>query len=400
MEKECQSPLSGYRVLEMSPLIAGSICGMLLADLGADVIKLEPPVEGDPARHTGIHYIDGESVVFLSANRNKRSLTLDLKKEEGREAFYRLLSTVDVVIEGFGPGEALTIKVDYNTCRKIREDIIYLSLSGFGQTGPYAHRPANDPIIQAVSGLMSLTGELGGPPLKVGNQASDFGGASLGAFAVCTALFNRERTGQGQNVHVSLLDAMIYSLIPREGEVLATGKELVRYGTGHPSFVPYQTFEAQDGKWLFLSCFTQKFWSNLCHAIGRPDLENDPRFATNPDRVKNRHELISVLEELFKHKPMADWIDCIQKADIPCGPVNDLAMAMDDPQVVHNQMFVDMDHPNVGKFRTVAQPVRFLETPPRYELPPPSLGQHSNEILQELGFGSNEIQRLKQQKVI
>ncbi|RMF87573.1 MAG: CoA transferase, partial [Nitrospinota bacterium] len=223
--------LSAYRILEVSPLPAGAICGLLLGDMGAEVIKLESPA-GDPARHTGLYTIQGEAALFLSLNRNKRSLRLDLQKEKGRALFYRLLPTVDVLIEGLGPGEARQWQIDYDTCRKIRNDIIYLSLSGFGPTGPYAARPAHDPLIQAASGLMALTGEHGGPPLLAGNAAADFGGAAFSAFAVCAALFHRERSGEGQLIQHALLDAMLYSLLPREGEVLATGQELERYGTG------------------------------------------------------------------------------------------------------------------------------------------------------------------------
>lgn len=395
-----QRPLSGYRILEMPFHFAESLCGMLLADMGAEVIKVEPPEEGDPVRRQGAIFLEQESVPFLSANRNKLSLTLDLQKEEGRAIFHRLLPTADVVIEGFRPGAAREWQADYESCRKIREDIIYLSLTPFGQTGPWAFMPGNDPLVQATSGLMALTGDFGGQPLLAGNQAADFSGASVGAFAVLTALFHRERSGQGQKIDVALLDAMIYALIPREGEVLCTGKELERYGTAHPSFVPYQSFEAQDGKQLFLSCFTPKFWSNLCHALGRTDLEKDPRFANNPDRVKNRQELIPILEDLFRQKPMAEWIQLIQKADVPCGPLNDLEMAIANPQVVRNQMVVEMDHPRAGKLRTMANPIHFMGTPIRYELPPPVLGQHSREILQGLGYNPDQIRGFREAKVV
>jgi crotonobetainyl-CoA:carnitine CoA-transferase CaiB-like acyl-CoA transferase len=193
---------------------------------------------------------------------------------------------------------------------------------------------------------------------------------------------------------------MVYSIIPREGEVLATGREHERYGTGHPSFVPYQAFEAEDRKWFFLSCFTPKFWSNLCQAIGRPDLEKDPRFASNTDRVKNRQKLILLLEKIFRQKPMAEWIARIQEADVPCGPVNDLEMVMKDPQVVHNRMVASIDHPKMGMIRTMSHPIRFLGTPARLELPPPALGEHTTCILQEIGFTTAEIKDFKEKRVI
>ncbi len=395
-----QRPLSGYRILEMSSHFAGSLCGMLLADMGAEVIKVEPPEGGDPVRRQGAFFLEQESVPFLSANRNKLSLTLDLQKEEGRAVFHRLLPTADVVIDGFRPGVMLEWQADYESCRKIRQDIIYLSLTPFGQTGPWAYRPGNDPLVQATSGLMALTGDSGGQPLLAGNQAADFSGSSVGAFAVLTALFHRERSGQGQKIDVALLDALIYALVPREGEVLSTGKELERCGTAHPSFVPYQCFEAQDGKWLFLSCFTQKFWSNLCQVLGRPDLEKDPRFVNNPDRVKNRRELIPILEDLFRQKPMTEWIRLVQKADVPCGPLNDLEMAIADPQVVQNQMVVEMDHPRAGKLRTMANPIHFMGTPVCYELPPPALGQDSVKILQGLGYHPDQIRSFREAKVV
>lgn len=389
-----KGPLRGYRVLECSPLMAGAICGMLLADMGADVIKLEPP-SGDPWRTMGEARLGGDSTFFVSANRNKRSLTLDLAHDENRAAFFRLLSSVDLFVEGLGPKTTRALGIDYDACRRVREDLVYLSLSGYGQTGPCAERPADDPTIQAYSGMMALTGEYQGPPILTGNPSGDFAGAAVGAYAACAALFHRERSGQGQHVDVSLLNAMLYSLIPREGEILTTGQELERYGTAHPSFVPYAAFEAKDGKRLFLSCFTPKFWSNLCRVLELPELEKDPRFATNPDRVKNRRELIPLLEERFKQKTMAEWLEKIQAADVPCGPLNDLAMAMQDPQVVHNRMLVEMESPAYGAFRTMAHPIRFLGTPARYELPPPALGQHTRQILSSAGFGPAEIERLE-----
>ena len=394
-----KGPLVGYRVLECSPLMAGAICGTLLADMGAEVIKLEPP-SGDAWRRMGETRLGGESTLFLSANRNKLSLTLDISRDEGQSALLRLLPSVDILIEGLGPKATRRLGVDYVACRGVREDLVYLSLSGYGQTGPSAERPANDPTIQAYSGMMALTGEFQGPPLLTGNPSADFAGAAVGAYAACAALFHRERTGQGQHVDVPLLDAMLYSLIPREGEVLTTGQELERYGTGHPSFVPYQAFEAKDGKCLFLSCFTPKFWSNLCQVLELSELEKDSRFATNPDRVKNRQELLPILEGQFKQKTMAEWLEKIQAADVPCGPLNDLAMAMQDPQVVHNQMVVEMDAPPYGHFRTMAHPIRFLGTPARYELPPPALGQHTRQILSSAGFGPAEIERLEKSGAI
>lgn len=392
-------PLEGYRVLECSPLMAGAICGMLLGDMGADVIKLEPP-SGDPWRRMGETRLGADSTCFLSANRNKRSLTLDLSREQGRATFVRLLPSVDLFIEGLGPKAIRRLGVDYAACRHVRQDLVYLSLSGYGQSGPCAERPANDPTIQAYSGMMALTGEYQGPPLLTGNPSSDFAGAAVGAYAACAALFHRERTGQGQQVDVSLLDAMLYSLIPREGEVLTTGQELERYGTAHPSFVPYAAFEAKDGKRLFLSCFTPKFWSNLCPVLELPALEKDPRFATNPDRVKNRRELIPLLEARFKERPMAEWLEKIQRADVPCGPLNDLAMAMQDPQVRHNRMVVEMESPAHGTLHTTAHPIRFLGTPARYRLPPPALGQDTRPILTSLGLTPDDLERLSRAEVI
>jgi crotonobetainyl-CoA:carnitine CoA-transferase CaiB-like acyl-CoA transferase len=374
--------------------MGGAICGMLLADLGAEVIKIEPP-EGDPWRRRGETRLGDDSTLFVSANRNKLSLTLDLEQQEGREAFFRLLPSVDLFVEGLGPQDTHRLGLDYANCEKVRPDLIYLSLSGYGQTGPRAERPADDATIQAYAGVMALTGEFGGPPILAGNGTADFGGAAVGAYAACAALFHRGRTGEGQQVDVSLLNSMLYSLIPREGEVLTTGQELERFGTAHPSFVPYQCFEAKDGKFLFLSCFTPKFWSNLCHALELPELEKDPRFATNPDRVKNRREIIPVLEKRFKEKPLAEWMKKVQMADVPCGPLNDLAMAMRDPQVVHNEMVVEMESQRYGTFRTMAHPIHFSATPARYELPPPAVGEHTRQILTAADLSPAEIARIE-----
>ena len=387
-------PLSGVRILDMSIMTAGPISTMMLADLGADVIKVEEIRHGDHSRNMGAVYVSGESSLFMSQNRNKRSTRLDLKRPEGRDLFLRLAAQCDVVLENFRPGTVDKLGVGYDDVCKVKPDIIYASLSAFGQTGPYAHLPANEPVVQALSGLMAMTGEVE-RPVRIGNPYPDFGGAALLAFGISAALFHRERTGEGRKLEVSLLEGAVFSTIPRDGETLITGKSPGRYGTAHPVFVPYQNFKGSDGQAFFLSCFTEKFWASLCEAAGRPEWKDDPRFATNPARCENRDDLIPQLEALFASQSCDHWVKELGKRGVPAATVQDLGQALrEDPQVAHMNMVVEQDHPRAGKVETLATPVRFTGTPPAYRRAAPVLGEHTDEVLGEFGLTPEEIETL------
>jgi crotonobetainyl-CoA:carnitine CoA-transferase CaiB-like acyl-CoA transferase len=394
-------PLAGIRILDLTVMTAGPVGTMVLADLGADVIKVEEIGQGDLSRNLGTVFVAGEAAQFLSQNRNKRSLRLDLKHPQGRAAFLRLAAGCDVVAENFRPGTLDRLGVGYADVRKVRPDIIFVSVSAFGQDGPYAHLPANDPIVQALSGLMAMTGEAGGPPARIGNPYPDFGGAMLLAFGIVTALLHRMRTGQGQRVSTSLLDGAVFSSIPRDGETLITGAAPPRLGSAHPTFVPYQNFRAQDGLWFFLSCFTEKFWHSLCDALDEPGWRADPRFACNRDRCANRNVLIPLLEARFAAAPRAVWLDRLARYQVPAAPIQDLHQALrEDPQLRYNGTLVVQEHPTAGRIETLAAPIRMQATPACYRRPPPRFGEHSEQVLREFGFAADEIAALLELGVV
>lgn len=388
-------PLSGVRILDLTVMTAGPVGTMMLGDLGADVIKIEEIREGELSRHMGTLYVADESANFLSQNRNKRSVRLDLKNPEGREAFMRMAAQADVITENFRPGTMDRLGVGYDAVRKTNPSIVFASISAFGQTGPYAHLPANDPIVQALSGLMHMTGDAHGEPVRVGHPYPDFGAAALLAFGVCAALLHRSRTGEGQSLDLSLLNGTIFSAIPRDGETLRQGTAPPRLGSGHPAFVPYRNYKGSDGELFFLACFNEKFWSALCEALDRPDLKVDPRTTTNVERCKQRAFVDEQLETMFATRTRAQWLERLAAFNVPAAPVQDLNHALrHDPQVLHNKTIVELQHPTAGLVETLALPVNFHGTPAQYRKPPPILGEHTLEVLREFGFRGDEIEAL------
>jgi crotonobetainyl-CoA:carnitine CoA-transferase CaiB-like acyl-CoA transferase len=401
MNQITQQVLSGIRILDLSVMTAGPVGTMLLADLGADVIKVEEPGTGDLSRALGNQFINGESVQFMSQNRNKRSIRIDLKQPEGVATFLRLAKDVDVVVENFRPGAVQKLGVDYAAVKAVNPNVIYVSASAFGQDGPYAQWPANDPIVQAISGLMEMTGEPDGPPVRLGAPLPDFGTAALLAFAVTSALFHRLRTGEGQKIEVSLLSTAIFSTIPRDGETLMSGKSPERLGSGHPTMVPYRNFLGSDGQFFFAACFTGKFWANLCNTLGRPELLTDPRFKTNTDRTVHRAELDTILGDIFVQRPADEWVQVLSAADVPAAKVQTYHEALTaDLQVKHNRTLVDIAHPVAGPIRTLSHPVTFSQTPAAYRKAPPVHGQHTREILDDFGFSAAEIAELEARGVV
>lgn len=375
-------PLSGLVVLDLSHLAAGPWCTMVLADLGADVIKVERPPTGDMSREAGVVYSGDRSAVFLALNRNKRSIALDLKSAEGRAVLHRLAARADVVVENLRPGRTAELGADYDTLAAINPRLVYASISAFGESGPGLELPGNDPIIQAMSGAMAITGAEGGPPARQGVSVPDFGAGMMAGYAILAALHGRERTGRGSRVALNLLDVEVFALGPRAQEFLINRQEQPRLGSAHPQFAPYQAFECADGNWFYLSIINDKFWRLLCGAIERPDLTSDPRFTTNRERVAHRPDLLAELVPLFASDSREAWLKLLQHAGVPAGPVNSLGDALNDPQVVHNELITTLaagtDGPAVP---TVGLPMRFDGQRPPVRRTAPALGEHTDEIL-------------------
>lgn len=392
--------LSGVQVLDLTRALAGPYCTLMLGDYGADVIKIELPGRGDDTRHWGPPYIDGESAYFLSINRNKRSLTLNLKDPAGREVFMRLARNADVVVENFTPGVVNRLGIDYEAVKAENPRIVYSSISGFGQTGPYREKPAYDQMMQGLGGIMSLTGDPDGQPQKIGVALADIGAGMLAAYAVMTALFHRERTGVGQYIDVSMLDLQVAWLTYQAATYFATDTPPPRVGAAHPNLVPYQAFKCADGKYINVAVGNERFWQRFCKALGREDLVEMPEYAQNKDRVKNRDQLVALLQQEFDTRSTNRWVDILEEAGVPCGPINDLADVFSDPQVKARDMLLEVQHPSAGKIKQTGIPIKFSATPGSIDSPPPLLGQHSKEILLELGYSQDEVEALEQQEVI
>ncbi len=392
-------PLAGYRVLELAHLIAGPVCGMCLADMGADVIKVEEPTTGDLSRSVYHVTLGGEGPLYLTANRNKRGLTLDLSSREGRQVFYRLAERADVVIEAYRGGVAERLEVDYQRLSRLNPRLVYCSLSAFGPEGPWREKPGLDALVQAVSGLMAVTGEPDGPPALCGAPLVDTIGSLLAVQGILTALLYRERTGQGQKVDVSLLDGALLATAARLSVFHLTGEDVPRLGNAHPELVPYQAFRARDG-WIFVAVRNEKLWHAFCRAIGQPGLVTDLRFTTNADRVAHREELGVLLEEVFLRRSVREWMEIFEAADVLCAPVNAFSDMVKDPQVLASGMIVEQEHPKAGRFKTIGIPVRLEKSPGRILTPAPTLGQHTEQILREASFQEAEIQGLRERRVI
>lgn len=393
-------PLEGIRVVDLTHVMAGPGCTMSLADMGAEVIKVEEPGSGDISRNIYDAYQGGEGALFLNLNRSKKGITVNVKHEKGREVIYRLAERSDVFIENFRGGIAEKLKLDYNTLSAINPAIIYCSLSAFGSSGPYRAKPGVDAVIQAVGGVMSCTGELDGPPCLCGAPIVDMIGALMATQGVLIALMYRERTGMGQKVETSLLNGILYAQIPRFSTYFVAGRDYRPMGSGHAEIVPYQAFRTREGRYLFMGLFDEEAWQRFCCAMELEHLKDDPRFAANELRVKNRKELVTILEEVFGRLTAQEALARLEEGDILCGPVNTLADLMDDPQVRENDMLITMEHPTAGRVENVGIPIRLSKTPGRVKSPPPLLGQHTEEVLSWLGYSAEEIGEFKAERVI
>lgn len=393
-------PLEGIRVLDLTRALAGPFCTLMLGDYGADVIKIEIPGAGDDTRHWGPPFVGEESAYFLSINRNKRSLTLNFKDPEAIKIFLQLAKDADVIVENFTPGVMTRFGLDYETVKGVNPKIVYCSISGFGQTGPYQSRPAYDQIMQGISGIMSITGEPDGEPQKVGIAVTDIGAGMWSAFAVMTAIFHREQKGEGQYIDISMMDSQVAWLTYQAATYFANDEPPKRLGAAHPTLVPYQAFMCEDGKYINVAVGSERIWDRFCQGMKMPEMKENPEYATNGDRVRNRDEIVPNLQKIFLTRPVNDWVQDLQEFNVPCGPINDLADVFSDPQLLHRKMFVEMPHPTLGSIKQTGLPIKFSLTPGALDRHPPLLGEHNGELLKELGYSEADIQRLTEQEVI
>jgi len=392
-------PLTGYRVLELAHLIAGPACGMYLADMGADVVKIEQPGGGDASRTAYGTHLGAESAVFLTVNRNKRSVALDLARPEWRAAFDRLVARADVVLEAYRGGVAERLGIDWPRLARLNPRLVYCSLSAFGPDGPWRDKPGVDMLVQAMGGLMAVIGEPEGPPMLCGAPVLDTIGALMAGQGILTALLHRERTGQGQRVDVSLLAGTLLAHAARLSIFLATGEEPGRWGSGHPYIVPFQAFEASDG-WVYVAVWIDRLWAPFCDAVENPALARDPRFATRADRRERRAELTARLAPVFRTRTVADWMARLEAHDVLCAPVNRYADLPLDPQIAASRLLVEQEHPRAGRFRTLDTPIRFDRTPGEIRTPAPGLGEHTDTVLSQAGLSPAEIASLRKSGTI
>lgn len=375
-------PLHGVRVIDMTRVLAGPFCTMSLGDMGAEVIKVEEPGKGDDTRGWP-PFVHGEATYFLSVNRNKKSLTLDLKAPDGQEILRRLLASADVVVENFRPGTMERLGFGYETLERANPRLIYCSISGFGESGPEAHRPGYDLIVQGESGVMDITGFPDGPPVKVGNSIVDLVAGMAAAQGITLALLSRSQTGKGQKVEIGMLDVMASLLTYQAGLYWNAGGRPARRGNEHPSIVPYEVFKAQD-VYITLGVANNSLWDRTCKALDRPDLIKDPRFDTEANRVTNRKVLVPLLNEILGARPADEWLARLDKAGVPAGRIKSVAEVCESAHLRARGMMVSLAHPKAGSIRVMGVPVRLHDTPGGAQAAPPLLGQHTDEVLTKL----------------
>jgi CoA:oxalate CoA-transferase len=394
-------PLEGIKVVDCSQAWAGPVGSMLLGDFGAEIIKVEPPGVGDHVRGWTPPGCQGESAHFLAVNRNKKSVTLNLKSKEGQEIFLRLVKDADVLLENFRPGVMKKFGLTYELLRPLNPRLIYCSVSGFGQTGPSRDDAAYDLILQGMGGAMSVTGEEGGQPVKPGIPQADVMGAMAAAIAILAALQGRAKAGEGCLIDISMLDVQVMAMGHQLVNYLLSGNISKPTGTGHPTLTPYEMFPTKTFA-INIAAMNPGHWADLCHLLGLPHLIEDPRFKTLDVRIRHKKDLLPLLEEALKKKPGEEWLSLIKGKGIPCGPINDVSMVVREPQVIHREMIIEVKHKKLGKVRIPGTPIRlFGMTGKDPVMPPPQLGEHNEEIFcGRLGFTPAELKRMKEKGIL
>ncbi|MGG1677359.1 CaiB/BaiF CoA transferase family protein [Neobacillus sp. NRS-1170] len=391
--------LDGIKVLDLSRTLAGPYCSMLLGDMGADIIKVEQPGKGDESRRFTPPAWNGESCYYLSSNRNKRSITIDLKSAEGREIIYELARNSDVLLENFRTGALDKLGLGYERLKEINPKLIYCSISGFGRTGPEKNRAGYDLLLQGYGGLMSITGEADRTPVKAGMSIVDLTTGMYAVYGILTALIARNKTERGQFIDVSLLDGQVSLLNHMATGYFATGNPAGRMGSAHPTLVPYQSFSAKDMD-IILAVANNGLWEKCCRAMGWGDLLEDSRFAANEDRVSHRSILIPIISERLSQLNSEEIFAAMDAAGVPCGPIHTIDQVVNHPQVKAREMIIEVEHPNVHNLKMPGFPVKLSETPASLKKHPPLLGEHTEEVLDQLGFSAEQIEELKRKRVI
>lgn len=397
-----KKPLEGIKVLDLTRVLAGPYCTMVLANLGAEIIKIERPGIGDDSRDFG-PFVNGESIYFISINRGKKSIAVDLKSEEGKEILLDLVKEVDILAENFRPGTMEKLGLGYDKLKKVNPGLIYAAMSGFGHSGPYSQRAAYDMIVQGMGGIMSITGQPGGEPTRVGTSVGDITAGLFGTIGILSALLGRETTGKGQKVDVAMLDGQISILENAIARYTASQEIPEPLGSRHPSITPFEAFKTKDS-WVILAAGNDALWANFCSVVDREDLTKDPKYLTNADRNDNHDALKPILDDIFIEKTTDEWLEILNNAGIPVSPINSVDKLFVDPQIEARNMLVEVEQPGVGKIKVAGNPIKLSDIPAKEEVPEdpaPSIGQHTEEILKNmLGLDEKRVNELMSKKVV
>ncbi|MYB48890.1 MAG: CoA transferase [Dehalococcoidia bacterium] len=392
-------PLTGVRVIDVTQIMAGPFCTMLLGDMGADVIKIEKPDGGDDVRRSGPPFVAGESATFLNIGRNKRSVVIDMKRPEGAEIVRGMARDAEIFVQNLRPGRLEGFGLGYENIRAVNPAIVYATITGFGRTGPYKDKPGFDLMAQGLSGIMSVTGHPGQPPVKVSVPITDLNAGLFTAYGILAAYVNRLKTGVGQHVDSSLMEAGVAYTMWESAIYFTTGRSPGPNGSAHQISAPYQALPVSDG-YITVGGANQRNWQRFCRAIDRTDLISDPRFENNAGRMANRPALEEELGKTLTTQPAAHWLSILEGAGVPCGPINDISQVYADPQVIARDMVVEVEHPTAGAIRNVGIPVKFSETPGSIRRPPPRFAEHTEEVLGEFGYTTDEIDSLRSQGIV